>query len=155
MLKHYTQPCVIDESKCLPFTRWWSLPSSLLRLQFSFGWLLLAILPQQPLSENNHLRCVCQLFEKLTTISDCVYYSHPGLLGQLCLRSKRDCDILSLPVEMVLQSTELSGRLHTPGADLRLYLAALCYTVVTTSRLRLCFDRVKKSSCHSEIKLQD
>lgn len=51
---------MIDESECLPFTRWWSLPSSLLRLQFSFSWLL-AILPQQPLSENNHPRCVCYL----------------------------------------------------------------------------------------------
>lgn len=115
MLKHYTQPCVIDESECLPFTRWWSLPSSLLRLQFSFSWLLLAILPQQPLSENNHPRCVCQLFEKLTTISDCTYYSHPGLLGQLCLRSKRDCDILSLPVEMVLQHRALWSASHSGG----------------------------------------
>lgn len=43
-------------------------------------------------------------------------------------------------------STELSGRFHTPGADPRLYLAALCYTAVTTSRLRRCFDRVQNEA---------
>lgn len=107
----------MDESECLPrgvlsLTRRRSLPSSVLKAAiFS----LLAIRPQRPLSDNNHPQRVCQLFEKLTTISDCTYYSHLGLLEQLCLRSKRDCDIISLPVEMVSQHRALWSVSHSGG----------------------------------------
>lgn len=44
------------------------------------------------------------------------------------------------------RSTELSARFHTPEAEPRLDLAAHCYTLVTTSRLRRCFDRVQNQA---------
>lgn len=108
---------VMDESKCLPrgvlsFTGRRSLPSSILKAAiFS----LLAICPQRPLFDNNHPQRVCQLFEKLTSISDCTYYLHLGLLEQLCLRSKQDCDIFSLPVEVVSQHRALCSVSHSGG----------------------------------------
>lgn len=155
-VKHYRGTvceCVMDESECLPwgglsFTRWWSLPSSLLKAA------ILAIRPRRPLSENNHPQRVCQLFEKLTTISDCTYYSHPGLLGQLRLRSERDCDIFSLPVEMVSQHQALWSVSHSGGRSALVLGCALlhCGNYLQTAPV---FWQSVKSSCHGEIKLQD
>lgn len=136
--------CTEEESECLPqgvlsFTTWRSLTSSVLKAAVLP---LLVICHQQFLSDNNHQLRVFQLCEKLTSISDCTYYSHLGLLDQLCFRSKRDCESVSFHCQWKWsRSTELSGRFHTPGAEVRLYLAALCYAVVTSSRLRQCFDR--------------
>lgn len=55
-------------------------------LSLSLKQVVLAVSPQttplpHPPSENNRPGCVCQLFEKLTTISNCTYYSQ--LLEQL------------------------------------------------------------------------
>lgn len=90
--------CVTEESVCLPreeafISKWWSLSSSdssrrQLSLSLSLKQVVLAVSPQttppplpHPPSENNRPGCVCQLFEKLTTISNCTYYSQ--LLEQL------------------------------------------------------------------------
>lgn len=47
---------------------------------------VLAIPPRRP--ENNHPRRVCQIFEKLTMISNCAYYSHILRLQQLHYQSQ-------------------------------------------------------------------
>lgn len=154
MPKHYKPArsvcnCTMEESECLPqgvlsFTTRRSLTSSVLKAAV---FPLLVICHQQFLSDNNHQQRVFQLCEKLTSVSVCTYYSHLGLVEQLCFRSKRDCDSVSLHCQWKRsRSTELSGRFHTPGAEVRLYVAALCYAVVTSSRLRRCFDKRAKSS---------
>lgn len=119
MPKHYepASECVMDEFECLPrgvlsFTRQRSLPSSVLNTEIFSP---LAIRSQQPLFDNNHPQRVWQLFEKLTTILGCTYDSHLRLLEQLCLRSKHDWNIFSLPVEMVSQHWALWLVSHSGG----------------------------------------
>lgn len=112
-----TRNCAVDESGCLPqgvlsFAPRRSLPSSALK---AAAFSLLAIRPQRFLSDSNRSQRVCQFREKLTSVSDCSYYSHLGLLDQLCSRSKRDCDVFSLPVEVVSQHRALWTGSHSGG----------------------------------------
>lgn len=96
--------CVTDETQCLPWEdrslendvhSFWVLSG----LQFSRRELFWQFLLRGPLSENNHPWCVCQLFEKFTTISNWTYYSHLRLLHQLYKKTKQNShDCISLCV---------------------------------------------------------
>lgn len=110
--------CVTDESERLP---WGGLllgngdhsPPVFFETTIFSKWVVLAIPPRRPppQSENNHLQCVCQLFEKLTTVSNCTYYSGfwnswtPAVIAYL-----------RLPVGTA-RSAGRSSRFHTPGAE--------------------------------------
>ena len=107
--------CVTDESPTRggSISKWWSLPSSLFRTAIFFKWAVLAIPPRRPPSEDNQLQRVCQLFEKLTAISNCSYYSHLWLLEQLYFKSPPWLCIILCQYEWFC-STRHSSWFHTP-----------------------------------------
>ena len=96
-------------------------PPAFTRRQFSLSelfWQFLLGGPPRP--ENNHPRHVCQLFEKLTTISNCTYYSHLRLLEQLHLKKSQPW-------------------LHISACQQERLAAPVGFTLLTTSRLCFCF----------------
>lgn len=88
------------------------------RLHISLQRVVLAIPPRRPpRPENNHPRRVCQLFEKLTTISNCAYYSHLMLVRQLRFQGQPMIAYEPLPIGAT-RGTRRSGRFHSSGAAL-------------------------------------
>ena len=117
-----------------PITKRWSPSSSVFKGCIFSHWLVLAIPPQWPWFENNHAHCVCQLFEELTTTSNCSYYSHLRLLEQLCFKKA------AMIADLFLASRN-GGRSSGVFTLRGLTFACICtlLTLLSTSRLRWCF----------------
>lgn len=128
-------------------SKWRSFSSSVFKTAIFSKRVVLAIPPQRTPSENNHLQCVCQLFEKLTTISNCTYYSHLRLLEQLYFKSRsRDC-ISFFASRNGSQHQALQSISHSRCRPvLVLGFTLLTLSLLTTSRLCCYFVSTDRAS---------